>query len=71
MRSISEVVGEATADSPTDHECYRCDREVGADQLFRLSIQPPEVLSDRYARSTRWCCPDCVAGMGLQEFKNR
>lgn len=71
MRSISDLVGESSADTTPDRECYRCDRDVATGQLFRLSLEPPDGLTGQYADATRYCCRDCAAGLGMLEVTDR
>ncbi|WP_247731368.1 hypothetical protein [Halovivax limisalsi] len=70
MTSLGTVMGDRSAHSTAERECYRCDRDVATDELFRVVVQPP-ASSERFAAATRFCCADCVAGMGMLEFADR
>nr|WP_247731119.1 hypothetical protein [Halovivax limisalsi] len=67
MKSVERSRAGA-GDSTRPRECYRCDRDVAPSALFRVAVEPPSVLSARYARSVRFCCPHCAAAMNLSDF---
>lgn len=70
MNALGAVLGDRSADSTVEQECYRCDRDVATADLFCVAIQPP-ASSERFAAATRFCCADCIAGMGMLEFADR
>ncbi|AGB17090.1 hypothetical protein Halru_2508 [Halovivax ruber XH-70] len=70
MKSVERERGGA-GDVARDRECYRCDRDVAPPRLFRVDVEPPEIFSADYAHSVRYCCPDCIAAMGMLEFTER
>ncbi|WP_148680559.1 hypothetical protein [Halovivax ruber] len=70
MKSV-ERTSDGTGDAPRSQGCYRCDRNVAPSRLFRVDIEPPEVLEGDYRHSVRYCCPDCAAAMNLSEFSDR
>ncbi|MFC3960047.1 hypothetical protein [Halovivax cerinus] len=70
MRSI-ESAGGGTRDTSRTRECYRCDRDVAPQLLFRVDVQSPDHLSEKYADSVRYCCEHCAAAMNLSDFSDR
>nr|WP_256531310.1 hypothetical protein [Halovivax cerinus] len=70
MRSVDQATAtsRASGEGPRTRECYRCDRDVDPDVLFRVSVEPPRMLSKTYGTSVRYCCEHCAAAMNLSEF---
>ncbi|MFC3959493.1 hypothetical protein [Halovivax cerinus] len=66
MKSIEATSG--ARETTQLRECYRCDRDVGPAELFRIDVAPPAMLEARYADSVRYCCEHCAAAMNLSEF---
>ncbi|MFC3959657.1 hypothetical protein [Halovivax cerinus] len=56
---------------PRGRECYRCDRDVAPQLLFRLTVESPATLSAKYADTVRYCCEHCAAAMNLSDFSRR
>ncbi|ELZ10783.1 hypothetical protein C479_08228 [Halovivax asiaticus JCM 14624] len=70
MKSV-ERTRDGTGDAPRSQGCYRCDRNVAPSRLFRVDVEPPEVLEAEYRHAVRYCCPHCAAAMNLSEFSDR
>ncbi|MFC3958812.1 hypothetical protein [Halovivax cerinus] len=73
MRSVDRATATSSAsgEGPCTRECYRCDRDVDPDVLFRISVEPPGMLSKRYGDAVRYCCEHCAAAMNLSEFSEQ
>ncbi|WP_254863485.1 hypothetical protein [Halovivax gelatinilyticus] len=59
---------DATDDAGRIRECYRCDRTIAPEFLFRIEVEPSATLTDKYATSVRYCCENCAAAMNLSAF---
>ncbi|ELY88631.1 hypothetical protein C483_14872 [Natrialba hulunbeirensis JCM 10989] len=55
-------------DARIEPRCYRCDRSLEPDHRIRLTTHPGPDAMDHYEATSRPCCPDCVAAIGLLEF---
>ncbi|WP_394295548.1 hypothetical protein [Natrialba chahannaoensis] len=55
-------------DTRTETRCYRCDRAIETNHCIRLITRPGPDATAHYEATSRPCCPDCVAAIGLLEF---
>ncbi|ADD06243.1 uncharacterized protein Nmag_2687 [Natrialba magadii ATCC 43099] len=58
----------ADLDARTEIRCYRCDRAIETDHWICLTTRPGPDATNHYEATSRPCCPDCVAAIGLLEF---
>ncbi|WP_323171074.1 hypothetical protein [Natrialba sp. PRR66] len=55
-------------DAHNETVCYRCDRPIETDRWIRLTARPGPGVTGIYEATSRPCCPDCAAALGLLEF---
>jgi len=62
-----QIILESKVDAEAELRCYRCDQPIDPGRWIRLAAQPGPGVADTYNTSSRTCCPDCVAAIGLLE----
>ncbi|MFC3957929.1 hypothetical protein [Halovivax cerinus] len=69
--TAADASSDAHEYKPRGRECYRCNRDVAPHFLFRVTVESPAPLSEKYADGVRYCCEHCAAAMNLSDFSRR